>query len=191
MTTLNLSSFSIKTPSNGGDYQFSLQGTTVSANGLKFGVVKLFKELGVYEIPEILKTIKACPESYAKKLLLNILDNGSIPDVAQLPPETPVLSPDKPGSPDIPPAIHQDSLPVVTLNSVPLKPRSLSRGQLTLEDPFILATVADALAPGRSPRERSYRFIAGELAKQGIKVSHMTVKRRMKFWIEQIKGVRC
>jgi hypothetical protein len=61
-----------------------------------------------------------------------------------------------------------------------VKPRSQSRGQFTLEDPFILAAINHALESGKEPRERSYRFIAGELAKQGIRVSHMTISRRIK-----------
>ncbi len=72
-----LATLDIRTPRGKGDYQISLNGTTVAAPLLKTAVVRLFAELGITkegESPDLLTIVNSYPDSENKTKLLRILE---------------------------------------------------------------------------------------------------------------------
>jgi hypothetical protein len=76
----DLAGFQIRVPAADGDlYHLSLDDKSVTAKTLKLGIVKLFHELGVIPGGEVVEydfvnILKDYPDSYNKKLILDILE---------------------------------------------------------------------------------------------------------------------
>lgn len=156
--TINLATFHIKTPADGGDYHLSLGQTEITAKTLKYGVIKLFNKAGI--IPggtrgveyQLIDIIKGCPASYQQKLLLNILDlNNSLPAHHF--------------------NHHQNALDKQEIIfTPPIKVPYRRHGQTSICDDIINAAIA---------KGGSYRSISKNLLHQGLIISHMSIKRRI------------
>jgi len=79
---IKLDTLSINTPViDGADYRLSLSGKTITAQSLKFGIVKLFHELGV--VPggtsgaekHLAKWLKGQPQGHMRNTLIEILES--------------------------------------------------------------------------------------------------------------------
>jgi len=171
----DLTRFRIQTPADGGNYRFSLGKVSVSSDRIRPGILKLFGELGIINHNELgadqqlLAVLKNYPETYERTILLNILESPfpkSDGEVASkvLDEEIVCFNPLLPLE------------PVTPFSSIPVKPHSLCRGQLTLENLFIEKAIKDAINNGSV----STRGIAKSLGEQGVLVSHMTISRRLK-----------
>jgi hypothetical protein len=83
----DLADFRIRVPAADGElYHLSMSGKTVTAQTLKFGIVKLFNALGI--IPggqiveyDLINILKGYPDSYNKKLIISVLENKQTAEV--------------------------------------------------------------------------------------------------------------
>jgi len=179
----NLNSFSLRVPADSeGNYRLDLAAVTVTSKTLRAGVLKLFQQLGIItgrdkgEITVLLQSLKECPDSTERNLLIVILESGTdnLPFIDCWPGDLSeeltmaeqhdaISSSQKPKEVVTTPAVTQSSL----INDVTV---------LTPTELIILRAINDNRA-AISPK--STRRLAQSLKLQGINISHMTIKRRM------------
>jgi hypothetical protein len=202
---LNLKTFIFRVPDvpslDGGLYHIALMGEGVKTSDPKEGIIQLFNKLGFIldgdgNIDEqIAALVKKQKDSFEKNILLAFFDNPLI----KMPAPAPILVPDdepldQEGTSDNPPielATEKEIVTVfedpkepkianVTVNPTPIRPPYRRCGQPNIFDSKIENTINNILDDiTLSHYQKSSRSIAKVLENQGIKISHMTVKRRI------------
>jgi hypothetical protein len=190
-------------------FRLSLEGKQIFDEDPKTGVIKLFNKLGFVLDggenieDELVGFIKDQPASFGQKCLLSILDNPLIKRLDNLialsknkpliarhfTPDEELL--DEAGTADTPPIATDTAEYIVTDptspknanvtgNRTPVKPPYHRHEQTNIFDPIIQRVIIETINNSALlPQQKSYRAITKLLGIWGIKISHMTVKRRI------------